>query len=77
MKYLEKDQSEHGGRKWVESENELVLRASLNQAWANYGPGTLCGQLSFLISPSKLEEMILIVSNKIAVCHPNFFVFKE
>lgn len=31
---------------------------ALAQAWANYGPGTICGPVSFVIQPNELEKMI-------------------
>lgn len=34
---------------------------SIVQVRVNYGSGTICSLLSFFISPTKLEEVILIV----------------
>lgn len=28
------------------------------QAWANYGPGAVCGQVMLLIWPAKLENLV-------------------
>lgn len=33
-----------------------------DQAWANYGPRAICGPWSFLIWPTELEQIILMVS---------------
>lgn len=37
---------------------------------ASYGPGPICGLLSLLIGPTKLEEIPLVVSHKVAEVHP-------
>lgn len=33
---------------------------SVGQVWANYGLGAICGQLSLLIWPAELEEILII-----------------
>lgn len=41
------------------SHSLLVL---LDLVWANYGPGAICAQLSFLIWPVELTVIIIILS---------------
>lgn len=47
----------------------------LNHVWTNHGPGP-CGSLSCYIVPPILEDVLLIVSHKIAAFH-NFFSVSE
>lgn len=42
--------------------NKVGANVLLAQAWANYGPGAICGQFSFLIRPAEFKEIILMAS---------------
>lgn len=52
-----------------ENRNEIFRGGSesigrnVNQAWAKMHPGTSCGPWRFFVSPSKLEEMMLLLIN--------------
>lgn len=41
---------------------------SLDQVWANYGPGAGCGPLGFLIRPAKRIQILLLIYIMIILC---------
>lgn len=59
---------------WVITSKKHTI---LEQTWANYGPGCVCGRSSFLILLAELREITIIQVNIICPYFINFITFQE